>query len=453
MNQSEEIHDSSLSTDVSCLEQSLSRINFGTCKHIHDLPYSILLKIFSYLTVDDRVLDACLVSKYWYQICFDGKFWQKIDFEDRKAVSDDILEKSARHSDNVTNLSLLDCGSTLVTPKGIIRFSELCPNLQELDLKNAMQGHIGDDAIDVIASNCTKLRHLNVDTHQLTDEALKSFAKHLPDLEHLNINQNRTITDDGVIPLVKHCKKLKELIMSQIPGVTGKSIAALGEREKKNPVMEKLNIAITGVVSKDIIPLKYVTNLTFLDLTRCRGLCYEHLVHVLTSCRKLKIFHATSVDLFDDKCVELAVKNLKNLGFVYFGSMKITDVGMDYLAKYGKNLYKINVPYTGVTHKGAENVCKNLPKLTHVGMTRCDSADEDELELLVQRYPHISFSTFRQDAKRMLMRAGKWHEDEVGIVTKELIMQKLCGSPPPPRRKPRRLIGTGGKIEYITIKM
>ena len=44
---------------------------------------------------------------------------------------------------------------------------------------SAMQGHIGDDAIDVIASNCTKLRHLNVDTHQLTDEALKSVRFYL----------------------------------------------------------------------------------------------------------------------------------------------------------------------------------------------------------------------------------------------------------------------------------
>ena len=43
-------------------------------------------QIFSYLTVEDRVLDACLVCKLWNSICFDGLLWQVVDFEDRRQV-------------------------------------------------------------------------------------------------------------------------------------------------------------------------------------------------------------------------------------------------------------------------------------------------------------------------------------------------------------------------------
>ena len=45
-----------------------------------------IFQIFSFLSLDDRVLDACLVCKMWYGICFDGIFWKHIDFEDRRRV-------------------------------------------------------------------------------------------------------------------------------------------------------------------------------------------------------------------------------------------------------------------------------------------------------------------------------------------------------------------------------
>ena len=45
-----------------------------------------MLQIFSYLSFDDRMLDACLVCKKWNNICYDRTFWKDIDFEDRWLV-------------------------------------------------------------------------------------------------------------------------------------------------------------------------------------------------------------------------------------------------------------------------------------------------------------------------------------------------------------------------------
>lgn len=75
-------------------------------------------------------------------------------------------------------------------------------------------------------------------------------------------------------------------------------------------------------------------------------------------------------------------------------------------------------------------------------------ADDNEIELLAQRFPKIRFATFWQDAKRMLIRTGHWTEDDFGIVTKVDILDKMSLTPTG-RLKPIRKMCAGGKLEYV----
>lgn len=76
-----------------------------------------------------------------------------------------------------------------------------------------------------------------------------------------------------------------------------------------------------------------------------------------------------------------------------------------------------------------------------------------EVELVIQRFPSIFFMTFLQDARRMLIKLGKWVGEKTGIVTHEKIRNSLDSPNPGARTKPRRIMGTGGEIEYVTYSL
>ena len=67
----------------------------------------------------------------------------------------------------------------------------------------------------------------------------------------------------------------------------------------------------------------------------------------------------------------------------------------------------------------------------------------------MQRFPSIEFTTFLQEAKRMLIQSGQWDENDTGIVTQDKIKKSFKLARPSTKKKPKRLIGTGGKVEYV----
>ena len=81
-------------------------------------------------------------------------------------------------------------------------------------------------------------------------------------------------------------------------------------------------------------------------------------------------------------------------------------------------------------------------------------ADEEAVEVVVQRYPKVYFSTFLQETRRMLIQHGQWFDVEPeGPVTQKMILDRISVTQPSVRTKPKRLIGTGGKIEYIPFQL
>jgi len=77
-------------------------------------------------------------------------------------------------------------------------------------------------------------------------------------------------------------------------------------------------------------------------------------------------------------------------------------------------------------------------------------ASDHKIELLAQRYPRIRFGTFLQDAKRMIIRASNYTENDFGIVTQQVLLEKLSSPQDDRNRKRRRRkIASGGVVEYF----
>ncbi|KFO36901.1 F-box/LRR-repeat protein 17 [Fukomys damarensis] len=140
--------------------------------NINQLPPSILLKIFSNLSLDERCLSASLVCKYWRDLCLDFQFWKQLDLSSRQQVTDELLEKIASRSQNIIEINISDCRSMSDTGVCVLAFK--CPGLLRYTAYRCKQ--LSDTSIIAVASHCPLLQKVHVGNQdKLTDEGLKQL--------------------------------------------------------------------------------------------------------------------------------------------------------------------------------------------------------------------------------------------------------------------------------------
>ncbi|NWS49736.1 FXL17 protein, partial [Probosciger aterrimus] len=137
---------------------------------INQLPPSILLKIFSNLSLNERCLSASLVCKYWRDLCLDFQFWKQLDLSSRQQVTDELLEKIASRSQNITEINISDCRN--ISDTGVCILAIKCPGLLRYTAYRCKQ--LSDTSIIAVASQCPLLQKVHVGNQdRLTDEGLK----------------------------------------------------------------------------------------------------------------------------------------------------------------------------------------------------------------------------------------------------------------------------------------
>ncbi len=62
---------------------------------------------------------------------------------------------------------------------------------------------------------------------------------------------------------------------------------------------------------------------------------------------------------------------------------------------------------SNITDDGALKISETCSTLRYLGMTRCDRVTVPTLEYLVEKYPHVHYSTFLLDARRLLDKARR----------------------------------------------
>ncbi|KAG8438379.1 hypothetical protein GDO86_008892, partial [Hymenochirus boettgeri] len=194
-------------------QEKLASETVGPCDalHINQLPSSLLLKIFSNLTLSERCFSASLVCKYWRDLCLDFQFWKQLDLSNRQ-VKDNLLEEIASRSQNVTEINISDC--TSVSDQGVCMVALKCPRLLKYIAYRCKQ--LSDTSLIALATHCTSLQKVHVGNQdKLTDEALIQLGTRCKELTDLHFGQCYKISDEGMIAIAKGSKKLKKIYMQE----------------------------------------------------------------------------------------------------------------------------------------------------------------------------------------------------------------------------------------------
>ncbi|XP_053887650.1 F-box/LRR-repeat protein 17 isoform X2 [Malaclemys terrapin pileata] len=367
---------------------------------INQLPPSILLKIFSNLSLNERCLSASLVCKYWRDLCLDFQFWKQLDLSNRQQVTDELLEKIASRSQNISEINISDCRN--VSDTGVCVLAFKCPGLLRYTAYRCKQ--LSDTSIIAVASQCPLLQKVHVGNQdRLTDEGLKQLGSKCKELKDIHFGQCYKISDEGMIIIAKGCLKLQRIYMQENKLVTDHSVKAFAEH---CPELQYVGFMGCSVTSKGVIHLTNLRNLSSLDLRHITELDNETVMEIVKRCKNLSSLNLCLNWIINDRCVEVIAKEGQNLKELYLVSCKITDYALIAIGRYSMTIETVDVGWCKeITDQGATQIAQSSKSLRYLGLMRCDKVNEATVEQLVQQYPHITFSTVLQDCKRTLERA------------------------------------------------
>nr|XP_021380480.1 F-box/LRR-repeat protein 17 [Lonchura striata domestica] len=367
---------------------------------INQLPPSILLKIFSNLSLNERCLSVSLVCKYWRDLCLDFQFWKQLDLSSRQQVTDELLEKIASRSQNITEINISDCRN--VSDTGVCILAIKCPGLLRYTAYRCKQ--LSDTSIIAVASQCPLLQKVHVGNQdRLTDEGLKQLGSKCRELKDIHFGQCYKISDEGMIIIAKGCLKLQRIYMQENKLVTDQSVKAFAEH---CPELQYVGFMGCSVTSKGVIHLTNLRNLSSLDLRHITELDNETVMEIVKRCKNLNSLNLCLNWIINDRCVEVIAREGRNLKELYLVSCKITDYALIAIGRYSMTIETVDVGWCKeITDRGATQIAQRSKSLRYLGLMRCDQVNEATVEQLVQQYPHITFSTVLQDCKRTLERA------------------------------------------------
>eukprot|EP00899_Mesostigma_viride_P005086 jgi/Mesvir1/14579/Mv05256-RA.1 len=274
------VADTAPSDDV--IQQPTVAIPPQVLEELYDLNADLLLKVFSFLELED--LCRCAgVSKRWMQASRDPAFWHTLDFSRRKIRPRQVLTLCARYT-NATSLNLvgvrnvdaalvrdalghltslvsLSVGDGVIGPLILDEISRACPPtlrslavtdavlgqsvVSDLSLSNASLTELnltrcrgvrlqltlpqltklvlsgsGLSVVTMAGRPYTSLMHVDLsDCIKLSDASMSSLLSQCPVLTYLDLSGCVSVSDETLQALARHCPELLDLSVSRCPNV------------------------------------------------------------------------------------------------------------------------------------------------------------------------------------------------------------------------------------------
>ncbi|CAF0937258.1 unnamed protein product [Brachionus calyciflorus] len=397
---------------------------------IEKLPYNVLCKIFSYLSIRD----LCIVEqvcKRWYEIA--RLSWQQKNrlvltnknifenYSSRKdnqygfCVRPDFGRKAIFQilSKNLKNLKYFDIAeyhSKFGIQIGEIlkMLAETCPNLIGLNLANLSASN---KSFTPLVKNCQNLKFIDISNcRRLSDASISKIFQHCPQLEQFNFSNCREIVgscferinfnnlyiknvclddcenieDEFLVLLLNRCKNIKTLSLNRSRPYSPNSILNI---INEMPNLESLYISFLGFDSLknyDFKSIKFenLENLKVLDISKsgCNNTLLTTILEKLKNLRILKIDDCTSLtsDPFCSLKIQAPLEEL-NLNF----NRNITDQCLYSLTKFSKTLKVLKLKGCArFTNQAIISMIGKMEKLTDLDLS-LTYADNSVLETVL----------------------------------------------------------------------
>ena len=223
--------------------------------------------------------------------------------------------------------------------------STCCPQLESFKLLKS--SYLTEESITSIATNCSKLRILHIDTLntdvKLKDSGIISISTHCKDLEELSV-VGSDVTDESIISIATHCTGLLLLNVAFCLLLTDASL---------------LSIAT------------HCPRLQELDYSGCENLTDISLISISIYCTSLEILRISHTKFGNNGLYSIAThcKKLRHLNVLH--SSVWNYLNYRWTNESFKSLEELNVSYTNVTDHDIRVVAENCLRLRSLNADNC----------------------------------------------------------------------------------
>lgn len=371
--------------------QILSCQESGMATLLHDLPDFLILKIFSFLRIRQR-LYLRRVSKTWFQLLYDFSIWKNINMNEEFCLS-------SYANKEILKQWILDFGRTL----------------QSLDLNST--DWITDNEVRQVARACFNLRKFGVRAcSKVTDAGILEIAHNCPRLEHIDVFLTR-VSSEGFEEIVRNCPRIKSAklgshgnthrmlasVCEYSSGITQLSIHdvvpySATEPTVDDPVVSRMVLKFPGIERLSFIWCCFITDVSLvtlangcpalrgLKLRECQQISDQGLKEILEKCAQLEYLGLERLYKVTDMLVQshlgegITFSNIRKLQIF---DTKLTDVGVEKLVERCPQLrdlafgeYSFHPKYIkGICIANVARTCEKLKSL-HVF---CEEVNDESL--------------------------------------------------------------------------
>ncbi|XP_028264563.1 dynein regulatory complex subunit 6 [Parambassis ranga] len=359
------------------------------------LPSSLLLKIFQYLELRDR-LTCAEVCCTWKTVVHSSTLWSQINVSVGKDWITDSTMKHILQSYRpfVTHLNLSGC--TSLTWSSLKYMSE-CRNLQELNVSECF--NVTDMMVQNITKGCSCLLYLNLSCTLITNATLKVLSRNCHNLQslslayccritdkgflylttgkgcrsliHLNVSGCTQITVSGFKNMSVGCPLLKEIVINDMPTLSDSCVLALLSKCRSLSAISLLDaphlsdIALTAIAEAAKLQSFSTEGNNQLTDASWTALC--------SSSEGLHRLHAAECPRMTDASLK-SLASLRNLEYLDISLCnRVSDVGIQYLTNGSSatKLQELNISCIHITDISVMRIAQRLCTLYHLNLSHC----------------------------------------------------------------------------------
>ncbi|XP_052243148.1 uncharacterized protein LOC127853062 isoform X2 [Dreissena polymorpha] len=135
---------------------------------------------------------------------------ESLDLRGCKQIKDNCIHRLVKNCSRLKHLSLANCLN--ITDVSILEISTYLNDIRSLDVCGCKQ--ITDSSVRALVNTCSNLRHFDISSTSCTHRSVSMIANFCGQrLETLKINFLTDVTEQSVIKLAKHCRRLTSVHM------------------------------------------------------------------------------------------------------------------------------------------------------------------------------------------------------------------------------------------------
>ncbi|KAJ9586084.1 hypothetical protein L9F63_020281 [Diploptera punctata] len=380
-------------------------------KHFDDLPNEILLKIFSYLSIEDLAFSVQEVNSHWKAVAQDNKLWRGRVFCPRKNLTDKQIVLQLKKMPTLRSY----CASRKTSSFVIQALCKLCKNIRSIDLhryqsvdplllESIFNAFPNIESLKLqlpsrsvpelnrcmeLISQCQKLTVLTFKWNDkntflsMHEGVLAQLVHGCPALQHLNI-ENVELLDENILELLE-VKKNQLLSFSCVIAVTREFSERLGECTKLQ-YLDIININ-AHLLYSDIEPLMKLKNLKHFALRFCSELVMDNLPLFFVTGSFSKIVHLDLSECYfmNDVVVNTICRNCPLIRyFCISGSQSLHNEGLKYIGCCEQLEYLDVSMSMDLTDGSMEYVGEGCSNLKHLIITGCYKMTDKVIEHIVK---------------------------------------------------------------------